>query len=429
MPKLGIKKTDFLSLTVTLTIAFLVLSIAVLLFAGSLETYFNFRNQQKIIIYEQQLIAQKAAGEVKNFIEEKLGILKRSAVIGSLANASQEDQKLVLEKLLGEVPSFRRLILFNSEQQESANVSRLSEITTSKFTEQLKNDVFSSLKQEETYIGPIYIDEMSQEPMIILASPVKNVFGDLKGVLTAEVNLKFIWDLVGNMKIGQNGLAYVVDKKGNLIAFGDISRALKGENIKNLTEVNEFINNEEVVSTADIVKGIQGTNVVSTFVPLGRPDWAVIIELPLAEAYSSIIQMLKLSLWIILANLILAIATGFYLSKIITKPIINLRDAARKMSLGNLDIKIETKYKDEIGELAADFINMTEKLKESRMNLEAKVIERTSELKKTKEQLELKVEEMERFHKLTMGREEKILELKKKIRELGEELEKNKQKI
>ena len=53
---------------------------------------------------------------------------------------------------------------------------------------------------------------------------------------------------------------------------------------------------KELVARADIAKGIQGTNVVSTFVPLGTPDWAVVIELPVSEAYSTIIQMLELSL-------------------------------------------------------------------------------------------------------------------------------------
>ena len=67
-----------------------------------------------------------------------------------------------------------------------------------------------------------------------------------KGALMAEVNLKFMWDLVGGIKIGENGLAYVVDRQGNLIAFGDVSRVLKGENLTNLKEVSEFINNEGI---------------------------------------------------------------------------------------------------------------------------------------------------------------------------------------
>jgi hypothetical protein len=64
--------------------------------------------------------------------------------------------------------------------------------------------------------------------LIAIAVPVKNVFGDLQGTLVAEVNLKFMWDLVGHLQVGTTGYAYVVDNKGNLIALGDSSRVLRG---------------------------------------------------------------------------------------------------------------------------------------------------------------------------------------------------------
>jgi hypothetical protein len=38
------------------------------------------------------------------------------------------------------------------------------------------------------------------------------------GVSVAEVNLKLIWDVVTQMKVGERGQAYVVDAQGHLIA-------------------------------------------------------------------------------------------------------------------------------------------------------------------------------------------------------------------
>jgi methyl-accepting chemotaxis protein len=428
MPKFEIKKRNLQSLTVTLTLAFLIFSIVVLLFASGLEIYFSYTSQQVMIANEQQLIAQDAAAIVKNFIQEKIGIMERSIAIGRIDSSSPEDQKIVLEKLLGKVPSFRQMVLTDAEQQELATASRLSESVSGKLKEQIVGDVFSKLKTANAYIGSVYIDETSQEPMIVLAVPVKDVFGDAKGTLIAEVNLKFMWDLVSSMKIGKNGLAYVVDRKGNLIAFGDITRVLKGENLVVLKEVKEFIDNEEQVAVADAVKGINGTDVVSTFVPLGSPDWAVIIELPTTEAYATIIKMLKFSLWSLLGNFILVVIVGFSLSRRITKPIVALRDAVQEISSGKLNVKIKTESKNEIGELASNFNDMAAKLKELYETLEAKVRERTRELNEKEAELEAKIEEMERFHKLTMGREEKILELKKKVREFEEESKAIKQK-
>jgi hypothetical protein len=38
------------------------------------------------------------------------------------------------------------------------------------------------------------------------------------GIVVAEVNPKFIWDLVSEIKVGKRGYAYVVDADSRLIA-------------------------------------------------------------------------------------------------------------------------------------------------------------------------------------------------------------------
>jgi hypothetical protein len=38
------------------------------------------------------------------------------------------------------------------------------------------------------------------------------------GVIVAEVNLKLIWDVISQIKVGERGQAYLVDAQGRLIA-------------------------------------------------------------------------------------------------------------------------------------------------------------------------------------------------------------------
>ena len=151
------------------------------------------------------------------------------------------------------------------------------------------------------FIGSVYIDDFTFEPMVLMAVPIKNVFGDVKGTLLAEVNLKFMWDLVSSVKIGRNGTAYVVDRTGVLLAFQDIGRVLKGENLSNLSKVAEFQSDPDFSKgvTTNTVKGITGTKVVSTYLPLIEPDWAVMIELPFIEAYGSFIAALVFTIILI----------------------------------------------------------------------------------------------------------------------------------
>jgi two-component system sensor histidine kinase/response regulator len=375
------KRGGFRSLTVTLAIAFLALSVGVLLIVSILDMYLNFRSQQNLVGAQQQLIAQEAANTVRAFIQKKSEILKTANNIGDLANASQEQQKLVMDKLLGLEPAFRQLILFDTQQQELQRTGRVSKMALDQSSGNFESELFSQASEGKTYISPVYIDNITSEPMLIMAVPITDVFGNFKGILTAEVNLKFMWDLVGSIKVGKTGLAYVVDKHGSLIAFSDISRVLSGEKLTYLQEVEEYVKGAESThqSHSDISKGIRGNRVLTNHVHLGSPDWAVVVELPVLEAYQPVIKALTRSISFMLICFVLATMLGIYLSKRITKPVIDLRNATKKISKGDLDTQIEITSNDEIGELAVSFNQMVEDLNRttvSRDELAEEVLER-----------------------------------------------------
>lgn len=432
----------FRGLAVTLAVAFSAVSLAVILITNGLETYYNFQTQQIVIASQQRVVAEEAANTVKDFIQDKIDALQATIRFGNIMNIRQEEQKVVLNKLLGSESSFRQLVLFDAQNQISIRISRLSSVVSGQLTERAGENVFSQTSKGESYISSIYIDEATSEPMMVMAVPVRDVFGDFKGTLMAEVNLKFMWDLVGGIKIGNKGLAYVVDRQGNLIAFGDISRVLKGENLLYLDEVNKFVSGKDLsgAKSAIMSKGIQGNYIVATHVPLGTPDWAVVVELPVSEAYNTVIQQLKATAWFILLGVALAVVVGFYLSRRITKPIISLRDAAREISRGKLDTKIEIKSKDEIGELATDFSEMAARLGAYTGELEGKVTERTAELAKKLKELAESNTEIDNAKKAMMNllEDARTLEeelrkekagVEKKIQERTQELEYEKTKL
>ena len=93
----------------------------------------------------------------------------------------------------------------------------------------------------------------------------------------------------------------------------------------------------------------------------------------------------------------LAIGLGLFTSRSIYVPLAKLGSTAVEIGKGKLDTKIEIKSKDEIGELAAFFNDMTGKLKESYAHLEEKVQERTAELTSTNGKLEESNRELEDF--------------------------------
>lgn len=357
------KKEKIKSLTFTLTLAFLGLSALPLFITTSISILGNYRNNRSIIAGQQSLIAQEAADTVKGFIQEKLRVLSVAAYISNFENSSSEERGITLSRLLGMEPSFRHITLLNQQLREVYSLSRTSSQAMTKLTAETRDQIGQHLGKGENYVGAVYIDETTFEPMILTAVPIKNVFGDLRGALVTEINLKFMWDLVASLQIGEKGVAYVVDRKGNLLAFTDVSRVLRGENLSGLTEVAAFINQESpVAGQIKVAPGIFGTPVLTSHIPLVEPDWAVVVELPLSEAYAPVTRAIIFSVLITLCSLALAVFVGRYLARQITKPLIKLRDATRTISEGNLDMEIDITSADEIGELAATFNHMVQSI-------------------------------------------------------------------
>ncbi|MCB2297392.1 HAMP domain-containing methyl-accepting chemotaxis protein [Clostridium tagluense] len=73
---------------------------------------------------------------------------------------------------------------------------------------------------------------------------------------------------------------------------------------------------------------------------------------------------------LLIAGVIIAIALGFFLSNIISKPLKLLADAADKVSVGEVDVNIKAKTKDEIGKLMVSFAKMVDNIKSQSQSAE-----------------------------------------------------------
>jgi GAF domain-containing protein/HAMP domain-containing protein len=377
------------SLTATLVIAFLGLTLAALLVANLSVFVFLGRAIQESVDSRQQLAAKEAANTVASFVQEKFSEMETAVKIGESTLTLQEEQRNALGNLMGLVPAFRQLILFDAQDQAVIQVSRISQTAAAELQARLDPDFFAQVRQANRYVSPAYIAEQTSEPMIIMAVPARDALGDFQGTLLAEVNLKFMWDLVDRLQVGQTGRAYVVDKQGNLLAFDDISRVLRGENVGQLEMVSEFMRNPVLAGEAEtrMVKGINGTTVVGTYVPLGLPDWAVAVELPLAEAFQPGIQTT-----LILGALMLAIAAlvgwvAVYIARRLAGPLLNLTTTAGRIASGEIDLRAAQEGPAEVVNLARAFNIMTAQQSELINSLEQRVADRTRALEQQTVQL------------------------------------------
>ena len=372
------------SLATTLAIAFFTLSMVILLVNGSFALYTNVATYQDSVAVQQQLIAQDASKTVSTFIQDKFVALETGVEFANPATMSSEEQQAVMESLLGLQPAFRQIVLLNSTGRQVSQISRLSSALSSQFKDQLKGDLLDRTGEGQRFVSPVYIDDLTSEPLVVIAVPAQNVFGDFQGVLAAELNLKFMWELVDQLQVGETGYAYVVDNQGNLIAFEDTARVLRGESADQISEVKEFIANPsestDITPEVGTYTGLLGENVVGTYAPLGTPEWAVVTELPATEAYRPIIQVFLASIATILVFAVLAGWAGIVIARRLAVPLVDLTGTAARIADGEIQLQAAVGGAREIATLAMAFNTMTTQLRELIGSLEQRVDDRTKAL-------------------------------------------------
>lgn len=89
-----------------------------------------------------------------------------------------------------------------------------------------------------------------------------------------------------------------------------------------------------------------------------------------------------------IASLIILTFIAIWIARFVSAPLLKLNEAANQISTGNLDVKIDIKSHDEIGNLAQTFSSMADKLKNMYKILESKVEERTKDLEEANIKLE-----------------------------------------
>jgi signal transduction histidine kinase len=383
-----------------------------LLSNGIFEVFFYYREHKASLIRIQHEQAEAAAAKIGQFIKEIESQLGWTTQLPWSAG-SMQDRRFDALRLLRQVPAITELSQVDSTGKERLRVSRLAMDALDSGLDLSKDPKFTEAVANKVYYGPVYFRRESEPYMTLsLAGTRKDA-----GVSIAEVNLKLIWDVVSQIKVGERGHAYVVGSQGRLIAHPDISLVLRNTDMSKLVQVQAALAEQAALTeqaalaaqasqavpgraapalpappprpaapNPDSLEGalnIQGQEVLTASAPIAPLRWIMFVELPVKEAYASLYQALQRLALVLTGASIFAVLAGIFLARRMVGPIQALRAGAARIGGGDFAQRISIKTGDELEGLANQFNDMGARLQESYSDLENKVEQRTAELSET----------------------------------------------
>lgn len=359
---------------------FVTLVSGALLSSGLIEGYFSYQEHKTALFRIQRERALTAAAKIEQFISEiERQVTWIAQAPWGLGPDELAQRRLDTLRLLRQAPAITEVSYLDAAGKEQLHVSRLAVDVLGSQRDLSQEPAFLNAAAGRPYFGPVYFRRES-EPYMTVAMAGR---GPAAGVTVAEVNLKFIWDVVSRIGLGK-GEAYAVDSRGILIAHPDISLVLKKTDLSSLPQVRAARAGaagagaeREEVTVAPNLRGVQVLAASAEIAPLG---WVILVEQPLGEAFAPLYASLARTGALMATGLLLAVLVGFVLARKMVTPIQALQAGAMRIGAGDLAHRIEITRADELGALAREFNQMAARLRESYANLEEKVERRTQEL-------------------------------------------------
>ncbi|MEO5575168.1 MAG: ATP-binding protein [Gaiellaceae bacterium] len=366
---------------------------AAIVSVGLTELYFTYQDSKRTLSGFERNKASTAAAVIEQQIREILRELETVAQpTVDQGRAGLAERKQNFHRLHERDDSLSQLSYLDSRGQERVRTSLLEIDRIDRGIDFSRSLEFVRARAERRHFGRVYFRGARPHITISVAERAPG-----RGVVVAEIDLRSVPQVIERASVGTAGYAYAVDSRGRLITHPDINLVLGHASFASLPQVRAALRGpaNAPAGAATIGRDQDGTKVLSAFETIELLGWRVFVEEPLSEAFAPLKSAIWRTALLLVAFLLLAIATSVLLARRLVRPIESIQAAAAKIGSGALDQRIEIPGHDELGALAEEFNRMAARLEESYSSLEQKVEERTRDLATALGELDDKSRELE----------------------------------
>jgi methyl-accepting chemotaxis protein len=222
-----------------------------------------------------------------------------------------------------------------------------------------------------------YFYDADQTSIVSTVKTITNQQGEVIGVQGLDVSLKGLTDMVGDIKIGENGYVMLLQQDGTILANPNDPNTI----FKNINELKISQLNDVAQMKDQLIEGnINNVNNMMNIYTSPKTGWKFIAVQEKSAFTKQINEINMLIVFISILFLVLASIFAFVLASRFSKPILAIVSNLQTIATGDLSIEISGELKkrnDEIGQLAIATNEMQHGLKGLMQNV-SKVTESLS---------------------------------------------------
>ena len=324
---------------------------------------------------------------MQNLLLELDAVAQPTAVAG---RAGRQQRNQDFHRLLDRDSSISRVSYVDAHGREQVRTSALDTDRLGGGADLSRSPEFLLARAGQRYFSSVHFEDGLPHLTVSVAERAPG-----RGAVVAEIDLRSIGQVVDRARVGPAGYAYAVDSRGRVVTHPNINLVLRHTSFASLPQVEASLHGRSRAGATTTGRDRNGKEVLSAFHIIEPMGWRVFVEQPLSEAFAPLKSAIWRTALLLVAFLLLAIATSVMLARRLVRPIESIQSAAAKIGSGSLDQQIEIRSNDELGALADEFNRMAAQLRESYAGLEQKVEERTRELAEALQELDEKSRQLE----------------------------------
>ncbi|MBW7457169.1 methyl-accepting chemotaxis protein [Paenibacillus sepulcri] len=220
------------------------------------------------------------------------------------------------------------------------------------------------LETKQPVISDMFVSKKTGAYVLPIAVPILDDSGNVNGMLSASVSPETITALTDSIKIGETGTGYIISGLGEYYTNADTTRIGK--------KITEFETSPSALKAFAAVQGNNsgsitykdnnGKEMLTYYDSIPNTSWKLIVSAPTSELYAAAAKAQTIAFIVVAAVLLLIVLVSIYITRIIVRPLLNISATMKKVAEGNLNERVDTRSKDEIGDMSRNINAMIDTL-------------------------------------------------------------------